>query len=231
MSDQHPNHEDIARMLREQGPVQAPPDLADEVMRTVRAESVVKPGRRWRMRLSRPLVLVPALGAVAVAGIVAAVVFTGGPATQSSAESAALLHTRADMEKQGVAAGGGTAATLQSNGEKGVPDTPSTHGAATGAEKRMAVSVPGSSLTGRYFIPLTAARGLTTYGVVTNGVNQPYFFDQNLAAVPWAPLRVSLTVAPNRYQQAASRLSQLSAAYARNPAAGPPALVILHRKP
>jgi hypothetical protein len=36
MTDEHANHEDIARLLREQGAVEAPPDLAASVMEEVR---------------------------------------------------------------------------------------------------------------------------------------------------------------------------------------------------
>ena len=83
MTDQHPDHDELRRRLADQGPASAPPGLADEVMRQVRAE----PRRR-----ERPAWLRPTLGLVAAVALVAAA-FAGisriGGARSSSSMGAA----------------------------------------------------------------------------------------------------------------------------------------------
>jgi hypothetical protein len=100
MSDQHPNGEDIARMLREQGPAKAPPDLADEVLRQVRAEAPPKPARRFRIPRPRA-VLVPALGLAGAAALVFGIAHLGSMSGSSSSAGASSAES---------GAGGGTAA-------------------------------------------------------------------------------------------------------------------------
>ena len=104
MSDEHtdpPEHTEIARLLAEQGPTPAPPDLAADVMRQVHAE----PRRARRLLPSVPRVR-PALAYCAAAAVLLAVGFgiahlgTGG--TSSSGGVAA--------EDMRSAAGGGTLA-------------------------------------------------------------------------------------------------------------------------
>jgi hypothetical protein len=56
------NQEQIARRLREEGTAEAPPDLADEVMRRVRSEP-----RRSTSSVRRPLVTLLAAGLIIVA--------------------------------------------------------------------------------------------------------------------------------------------------------------------
>lgn len=63
MSDnEHDDHEEIARRLREDGQAQAPPDLAGEVMKRVRSEP-----RRSTSAVRRPLVTLLAASLVTVA--------------------------------------------------------------------------------------------------------------------------------------------------------------------
>jgi len=72
----------LERLMREQGPAQAPPGLADDVMRRVRAEPRTT-ARRWL----RPLA-VPAAAAILVIAAVLGISRIG-PAGSSSSESAA----------------------------------------------------------------------------------------------------------------------------------------------
>ena len=69
MSEQDERSEQIARLLREQGPVQAPDNLAGEVMSRVRAE----PRRRARRAILPGLTLRPVLAYAAAATVLLAV--------------------------------------------------------------------------------------------------------------------------------------------------------------
>jgi len=107
MSNEHttpPEHEEIARLLAEQGPVDAPPDLAANVMRQVHAEP--RPARRLTL-LPSPRRLRPALAYCAAAVVLVAIGFgvahLGANTTSSSGGAAAE-----DMK----AAAGGTRGAL-----------------------------------------------------------------------------------------------------------------------
>jgi hypothetical protein len=79
MSEIDPDqHEDIARRLREDGPVQAPSDLAGEVMKRVRMEP-----RRSTSAVRRPLVTLLAAALVTVA-LVAGIAKLGGGSASSA---------------------------------------------------------------------------------------------------------------------------------------------------
>jgi hypothetical protein len=79
MSDIDSNeHEEIARRLREDGPVQAPSDLAGEVMKRVRTEP-----RRSTSAVRRPLVTLLA-AALVTAALVAGIAKLGGGSASSA---------------------------------------------------------------------------------------------------------------------------------------------------
>jgi hypothetical protein len=83
MSDDERDHEQLRRRLADEGQAQAPPDLAGDVMRQVRAE----PRRRPRRSL-RP-VLVPLVAVLLAAAGLVGVSHLGGTGSSSSAGSAA----------------------------------------------------------------------------------------------------------------------------------------------
>jgi hypothetical protein len=117
MTDQPPDqHEHVTRMLREQGPAQAPPGLSDEVMSRVRAE----PRRRERPAI-RFVAVLAAAGLLAIAAI-AGISRLGGTGSSSSAGSAAGGGTQKALAPETSGAGGGTA---QDNNVYGI-----THAAA-----------------------------------------------------------------------------------------------------
>jgi hypothetical protein len=83
MSEIDPNeHEEIARRLREDGPVQAPSDLAGEVMKRVRAEP-----RRSTSAVRRPLVTLLAAALVTVALVAGIAKLGGGSASTAGGGS------------------------------------------------------------------------------------------------------------------------------------------------
>ena len=84
----HTDHEQLARRLHEQGQAQAPPDLAGDVMRRVRAEPR-RPQRAWL----RPVALCATVAVLLLAGI-AGLTRIGGSGQSSSAGSAAETHSR-----------------------------------------------------------------------------------------------------------------------------------------
>jgi hypothetical protein len=87
------SHEEIARRLREQGMVEAPPDLRDEVMRAVRAELHASAPRRGGFRLSlpawRPVAVWVGVAACLLAAGVGVTRLGGGSGSSASAGSAA----------------------------------------------------------------------------------------------------------------------------------------------
>ena len=84
----HTDHEQLARRLHEQGQAQAPPGLAGDVMRQVRAEPRRRPQRAWL----RPVALCAAV-AVLLAASIAGLARIGGSGQSSSAGSAAETHS------------------------------------------------------------------------------------------------------------------------------------------
>jgi hypothetical protein len=85
----HTDHEQLARRLHEQGQAQAPPGLAGDVMRQVRAEPR-QPQRAWL----RPVALCAAV-AVLLAASIAGLARIGGSGQSSSASRSA--ETRSAM--------------------------------------------------------------------------------------------------------------------------------------
>jgi hypothetical protein len=85
----HTDHEQLTRRLHEQGQAQAPPGLAGDVMRQVRAEPR-QPQRTWL----RPVALCATVAVLLVAGI-AGLTRIGGSGQSSSAGSAAETHSAA----------------------------------------------------------------------------------------------------------------------------------------
>jgi hypothetical protein len=85
MSDDDRRYDQLRRRLADEGGATAPPDLADQVMRRVRAE----PRRRDR-RFLRPALTLVAAAALAAAGLVGlAHIDTGSSSSGSSAGAAA----------------------------------------------------------------------------------------------------------------------------------------------
>ena len=208
MSDHHPNGEDIARMLREQGPVQAPPDLADEVMRQVRTEPQErpKPARRFRLPQLRS-VLVPAVGLAAAAGLVIGIARLGHTGSSSSAgggaSSAAVEHSSSGAA--GPANGG--------QGQSSVPKA----SARVLARGEFAVSADSAKTLTRYGVmrpPISRSAGESATAPHAQAIRRPY----------------TLTVPANRYAPALNRLRVLSAEH-RQHRHEPTVVVILRRKP
>jgi hypothetical protein len=109
----NPEQDRLARLLRDEGPAQAPGDLAADVMRQVRAEPRRRP-RRWL-----PSLALPAAAAVAlVAGVIGVSRIDLGTGSSSSAASSAA---------RGAANGGGTT----SSAPETAPSVNGTHGAIT----------------------------------------------------------------------------------------------------
>jgi hypothetical protein len=114
MSDEHttpPEHEEIARLLAQHGPVDAPPDLAANVMRQVHEEP--RPARRLTL-LPSPRRLRPTLAYCAAAAVLVAVGF--GVAHLGSGGSSSSGGVAADALTPGVekspSAAGATAETI-----------------------------------------------------------------------------------------------------------------------
>jgi hypothetical protein len=162
MSDQHPNGEDIARMLREQGPVQAPPELADDVMRQVRAETRPTPARRFRLPRLRP-VLIPALGLAAAAALVVGIAHLGHTGSSSSAGLAGGAESRAVPQHSPATLGLGRRFVIPSSAARSlsqfgviVPHPSSTKTAAAGANSGSLSGTPSASdLNGKSQYTLT----------------------------------------------------------------------------
>jgi len=109
----HTDHEQLGRRLHEQGQAQAPPGLAGDVMRQVRAEPRRRPQRAWL----RPVALCAAV-AVLLAASIAGLARIGGSGQSSSAGSAAETHSAA---KAG-AAGAGNLQRQAANPDAVIPE-------------------------------------------------------------------------------------------------------------
>jgi hypothetical protein len=210
MSEQHPNGEEIARMLREQGPVEAPPDLADEVMRQVRTEAGTHRAKR-RFQFRRSAVLVPALGLAAAAALVVGISHLGnlsssessaGGESRAAAPSAGNANVQHSAEKQGVNASRSfvisarAARTLSSAFGLVPPLKP------TGSTATPSTTTPGSS---------AHLSGAGSGSAVAGG-------------------KVTLTLRGPQYGVARARLQALASAHARHKNE-PSVLVVLRRKP
>ena len=186
MSDQHPNGEEIARMLREQGPVQAPPDLADEVMRQVRTEAGTHRSKR-RFQFRRPAVLVPALGLAAAAALVVGISHLG---SMSSSESSS-------------GAGGGTASAANGVIEK--------HPASDNLAGRFLISARAArslSALGLVQTPKSTPPSPSTTAGSSAG--------PGYTPVPYAGAKFMLTVPSSQWSTARARLQALASAHARH---------------
>jgi hypothetical protein len=88
MSDLEPGqHEELARRLRDEGPAQAPPDLAGDVMRRVRSEP-----RRPASRVRGPLTNLLA-AAVIIAALLVGVAKLGGSGSGSASGGGSVAET------------------------------------------------------------------------------------------------------------------------------------------
>ncbi|MDX6520624.1 MAG: hypothetical protein QOF08_1229 [Gaiellales bacterium] len=87
MSELEPGqHDEIARRLRDEGPAQAPPDIAAEVMRRVRSEP--RPARRVRGPLTNLLA-----AAVILAALVVGIAKLGGTGSGSASGGGSVAET------------------------------------------------------------------------------------------------------------------------------------------
>jgi hypothetical protein len=183
MSDIDPNeHEEIARRLREDGPVQAPSDLAGEVMKRVRTEP-----RRSTSAVRRPLVTLLA-AALVTAALVAGIAKLGG----GSASSAG-----------GGSTGGGAS-------EAHAPSLPGDSVAGAKVVQRATVSgVPRAALLG---LTVNGIQLSTAYGpngrCALNGsafeALHPYTLDVSFAA--WESVQAQLDTARKAAVPAAAPL-------------------------
>jgi hypothetical protein len=113
MTDDQNTHEDIARLLREQGPVEAPPELAAAVMDEVRRIPRRHPARDRRVRRAAELGVAAAV--LLAVGFGLSRVDLGGSSSSSSAvgNSAGGAGTRKEAANS-VSADSGGVATEQS---------------------------------------------------------------------------------------------------------------------
>jgi hypothetical protein len=134
----HTDHEQLSRRLHEQGQAQAPPSLAGDVMRQVRAEPR-EPQRTWL----RPVALCAAV-VVLLAASVAGLARIGGSGQSSSAGSVAETHP--------AAMGGGAGSRLGQSSPGGpmYKDAP-----------RNVVAVPADKLATLSPLPFCAAQAHT----------------------------------------------------------------------
>jgi len=129
----HTDHEQLARRLHEQGQAQAPPGLAGDVMRQVRAEPR-QPQRTWL----RPVALCATVAVLVLAGI-AGLTRVGGGSGQSS-----LAGSAAETRSAGSATG------LPQKNQLASPD-------AVSPERRVA-GVPADKLATLSPLPFCAAQ-------------------------------------------------------------------------
>jgi len=129
----HTDHEQLARRLHEQGQAQAPPGLAGDVMRQVRAEPR-QPQRTWL----RPVALCAAV-AVLLAASIAGLARIGGSGQSSSAGSAAETHSAAS-----------SAGPEKLQGQRATPDTV--------IPERQVAGVPADKLATLSPLPFCAAQ-------------------------------------------------------------------------
>ncbi len=126
MSDiEHDEHEEIARRLREDGPAQAPADLAGEVMKQVRSEP-----RRSTSSVRRPVVTLLAASLIVVA-LVAGLAKLGGGSSSSSSSA-------------GGSSGGGAEVTRSAGGAS-VVETKDVHLVPKAALGKLSAYAPGIS--------------------------------------------------------------------------------------
>ena len=128
----HTDHEQLSRRLHEQGQAQAPPGLAGDVMRQVRAEPR-RPQRAWL----RPVALCATVAVLLLAGI-AGLTRIGGSGQSSSAGSAAETRSA------------GSATGLPQKNQLASPD-------AVSPERRVA-GVPADKLATLSPLPFCAAQ-------------------------------------------------------------------------
>jgi len=194
-------------MLREQGPVEAPPDLADEVMRQVRTEAGTHRAKR-RFQFRRPAVLVPALGLAAAAALVVGISHLGN---MSSSESSAGGESRAAAPSAG-------SANVQHSAEK----------QGVNAGRRFVISARAArSLSALGFVPPPKPTGSTATPSTTTGSSADSGGGSGSAV---AGGKVTLTLRSPQYGVARARLQALALAHARHKSE-PSVLVVLRRKP
>jgi hypothetical protein len=125
MSEFDPNqHEEIARRLREDGPAQAPADLAGEVMKQVRSEP-----RRSTSAVRRPLVTLVAASLIVVA-LVAGLAKIGSGSSSSAG---------------GSSGSGGGAEVTRSAGDASVVETKDVHLVPKAALSKLSAYAPATS--------------------------------------------------------------------------------------
>lgn len=117
----HTDHEHLARRLHDQGQAQAPPDLAGDVMRQVRAEP-----RRSQRTWLRPVALCATVAVLLLAGIAGLTRVGGGSGQSSLAGSAAETHSAMgavprSSQGSGQASGGDTLAPSAFGTVRAVP--------------------------------------------------------------------------------------------------------------
>jgi hypothetical protein len=159
--DDDTRHEEIARLLREQAGAQAPPGLAEDVMREVRAE----PRRSAKRPVWRSVGAVAVAAAVLVAAGVGLAQFAGGGGTGAEREA------------------GGSVAAEDSK------TPPTDAGAATGSDSRAGdrmFTVSRAAATGILGVPLSSAGQGENRVVIVAGPSRYKQLQRDLEALPQA---------------------------------------------
>ena len=166
MSENGGNDQDrLTRLLREQGPAQAPPDMAGDVMRRVRAEPRPAPHSRWR-----PAALLAAAAIVVIAGVVG-ISRIGGSGSSSGLAGGALATPSPTASAPNATKSSGVTGT----GE-GSPGHASRRVSPTALRTAFGVNVPACTGTPTYTLHVPApqldraARRLQALALKQNGI-------------------------------------------------------------
>jgi hypothetical protein len=153
------DHDRLTRLLREQGPAKAPPGMADDVMRRVRAEPRPAPHSRWR-----PAALLAA-AAIAIIAAVLGISRIGSGGSSSGAEAGGVSSDMRALPSASHSSGNAGAATSAPVAKSVSP---------TALRGAFSVNLPPCSTAYTLHVPAaqldTAARHLQALARVQNGI-------------------------------------------------------------